>query len=68
VRCASEIRARDKNMSFVTKKNSIVTCPFQVRLHDVDVATKRAFADLRWRDARRAHCCAVNQATIPGFS
>jgi hypothetical protein len=52
-------------MSFVTKKNSIVTCPFQARLHDIDVATMRAFVGLRWRDTRRAQRGAINQATIP---
>jgi hypothetical protein len=63
-RCSIEIRARDKNVSLITKKNSIVTCPVQARSQDAVAATKRALAGLRTRGARRAHRCTINQATI----
>jgi hypothetical protein len=59
-RCAVEIRARDKNMPLITKKNSIVTCPVQARSHDAVAATVHVLAGIRTRGARRAHRCPIN--------
>jgi hypothetical protein len=59
-----EILARDKNLSLITKKNSIVKCPGQARSQGAITATKRVLAGLPTRGARRTHRCAINYATI----
>jgi hypothetical protein len=63
-RCAIEIRARDKNVPLITKKNSIVTCPVQAPSHYAVAATVYDLAGIRTRGARRTDRCAINYTTI----
>jgi len=62
-RYAIKARPRDKNLSLITKKNSIAICPVQALSRDVVTATARALVAWRARSARRRHRCASNYAT-----